>query len=250
MKTSELFEILDESDDFLVVNKPGGLVCHPTKGDAYSSLIGRLRLYFAEKPEVSPSFVNRLDRETSGVIVIAKNPATHAAMQRAFQNGDVEKTYGAIIYGAPSDSSGVVNQPLGREPGAEVVIKQAIVEGGSPSITAWKLISKNEKFSILEVKPTTGRLHQIRVHLSSLGHAIVGDKLYGPDWRLYLEFIQTGWTPSLEQKLLTARQMLHANQLKVLFKDKFWEWKAPLPQDMHEFINRVHLNFSDGDSIS
>jgi 23S rRNA pseudouridine1911/1915/1917 synthase len=234
----KLFDIIDESDDFLVVNKPGDLVCHPTKGDVYSSLISRLRLYFAEKPEVSPSFVNRLDRETSGVIVIAKNPETHAAMQRAFQEGNVEKTYLAIVQGIPHSESGVIDQPLAREPGAEVVIKQAIVEGGAASITSWKLLETGNQFSQLEVKPKTGRLHQIRVHLASIGHSIVGDKLYGPDWRLYLEFIRTGWTLDLEKKLLIQRQMLHATRLQVEFKNKIWTWNAPIPSDMESFLEK------------
>jgi 23S rRNA pseudouridine1911/1915/1917 synthase len=237
-----LFEIIEETEDFLILNKPGGLVCHPTKGDAYSSLIGRLRLYFENKPEVKPSFVNRLDRETSGIIVIAKNPATHAGMQKSFEGGQVEKTYWAVVHGIPKEISGAIDKPLGREPGAEVVIKQTILEGGSSSQTSWQLLHQANDFSILEVKPKTGRLHQIRVHLSSIGHPIVGDKLYGPDSRLYLEFIQTGWTPTLEEKLLTSRQMLHAIALKVFYKEKYWEWKSSVPEDMQYFILRSGFN--------
>jgi 23S rRNA pseudouridine1911/1915/1917 synthase len=235
--STDLFEIVEETPEFLVINKAGGLVCHPTKGDAYSSLIGRLRLYYEKQPEVKPSFVNRLDRETSGVIVIAKKSEIHAELQKAFQGEKTEKVYWAIVHGVPKELEGTINQPLGREPGAEVVIKQAILEGGSASFTSWKLIHQGNEFSILEVRPKTGRLHQIRVHLSSIGHPIVGDKLYGPDPKYYLEFIKTGWTPSLEEKLLARRQMLHALGLRVRFRGKDICWKAPLPQDFQSFAN-------------
>lgn len=239
----DLLSIIEETDDWLIVNKPGGLVCHPTKGDSYSSLIGRLRLYYESKPEVKPSFVNRLDRETSGIVVIAKKPAIHAALQKEFDARKVEKTYWAIVHGIPKDKTGWIDQPLGREPGAEVVIKQAVLQGGAPSQTNWVLLksSVDEKYSLLEVKPSTGRLHQIRVHLSWLGHSIVGDKLYGPDSKYYLEFIETGWTPRLEEKLQVSRQMLHAASLKFQFRERELNWKAPIPSDMINFQKQIGL---------
>ena len=241
---TDLFEILDESDDWLVVNKPGDLVCHPTKGDARSSLIGRLRLYFADLPDVRPSFVNRLDRETSGVILIAKNPRAHAEFQRRFQTGCVEKVYRAIVQGIPKQSYGTIEKPIGRDPSSEVRIKQAILADGQPAVTEWKLVQSSQDgtqpFSLLEVRPQTGRLHQIRVHLSSIGHPIVGDKLYGPDPRLYLEFVRGGWTPALQKHLLVSRQMLHAAALLIMHDDRTeaLEWRAPLPPDMREFLEK------------
>jgi 23S rRNA pseudouridine1911/1915/1917 synthase len=237
---SDLFEVLEETDEYLVVNKEGDLVCHPTKGDEYSSLIGRLRLYYQNQPAVSPSFVNRLDRETSGVILIAKTPEFHARVQKLFQNQNVRKIYHAVVKGTPLDSEGVIDRPIGREPNAEIKIRQAIIEDGSASKTHWKLVKKGHGYSLLEIQPETGRLHQIRVHLASIGHYIVGDKLYGPDPSLYLEFVQTSWTSRLEEKLLVPRQLLHASELSV--KDsqnaKEWVWKAPMPEDIAEFIKK------------
>ena len=241
---TDLFEILDESDDCLVVNKPADLVCHPTKGDAMSSLIGRLRLYFTDHPNVRPSFVNRLDRETSGVILIAKNPRAHAEFQRRFQTGCVEKVYRAIVHGIPRHPCGTIEKPIGRDPSSEVRIKQAILADGQPAFTEWKLVQSAgdgaPSFSLLEVRPQTGRLHQIRVHLSSVGHPIVGDKLYGPDPRFYLEFVRGGWTPALQKHLLVPRQMLHAAALRITHDDKTeaLEWRAPLPSDMQEFLEK------------
>ncbi len=238
--TESLFDIIEESADLLALNKPGNLVCHPTKGDEYSSLISRLRLYFADKPEVQPSFVNRLDRETSGVILIAKNPETHASLQRDYINGRAEKIYFAVVHGAPRETEGEINQPLAREPDCEVRTKQSIQPTGAVSVTRWKACKVTPKFSLLEVRPQSGRLHQIRVHLSSIGHPIVGDKLYGPDHRLYLQFIETGWTPELEKQLLTPRQMLHASELKIQRADgsEIGHWKAPLPADFRAFAEK------------
>jgi len=238
---TDLFECLDESDDWLVINKPANLVCHPTKGDALSSLIGRLRLYFPEQSGVQPSFVNRLDRETSGVVLIAKNPRAHAQLQRCFQNGHVEKVYFAIVHGVLGQNEGVIEKPIGRDSSSEIRIKQTILMNGQAAVTAWKCLSfshgGNTPFSMLEVRPQTGRLHQIRVHLSSIGHPIVGDKLYGPDPRLYLEFVRGGWTPALQKHLLVPRQMLHAAALRITRHGgtEVLEWKAPLPADMREF---------------
>jgi 23S rRNA pseudouridine1911/1915/1917 synthase len=236
----DLFEIIEETDEHLVVNKEGDLVCHPTKGDEYSSLIGRLRLYFLNQPNVTPSFVNRLDRETSGVILIAKTPEFHARVQKLFQNGSVRKIYHAVVNGIPLESEGVIDRPLGREPNAEIKIRQAIVEDGSASRTHWKLLRKGKDYSFLEIQPETGRLHQIRVHLAAIGHYVVGDKLYGPDPALYLEFVQTSWTPKLAERLLVPRQLLHASELRVTDPQtgKEWVWKAPMPEDMSEFIER------------
>jgi 23S rRNA pseudouridine1911/1915/1917 synthase len=235
---TDLFEIIDETDDCLVINKSGDLVCHPTKGDEYSSLIGRLRLYFAGQPNVKPSFVNRLDRETSGVILIAKNPESHASMQRIFQNGGVEKIYHAVVKGVPQQAEGVIEAKLGREPGAEVVIKQAVLPDGASSLTRWKMLKSYSNFSLLEVRPETGRLHQIRVHLSSIGHPIIGDKLYGPNPKFYLDFVRGGWTDELKKHLLTERQMLHAVRLRVTgYKPEAMEWDAPIPKDMQSFLS-------------
>ncbi len=235
-----LLEIMDETDDYLVVNKPGNLVCHPTKGDARSSLIGRLRLYFSDQPGVQPSLINRLDRETSGIVLIAKNPKTHAMMQRAFQQNQVQKIYHAIVHGVPSQSEGIVEKALGRDLNSIIKIKQIDRTDGSPSLTNWKQLRASARFSLLEVRPQTGRLHQIRVHLASIGHPIVGDKLYGPDPNLYLEFVRTGWTPNLQKQLLTPRQMLHASELMIRDQssNQTRTWKAPMPADLQDFLTQ------------
>lgn len=240
--TSNLLEIVAESPDWCVLNKPGDLVCHPTKKGPTSSLIGRLRLHYEGRPEVQPSFVNRLDRETSGLVLVAKSPSAHKRLQAAWAGKSCEKSYLAIVHGTPREREGSIEQPLGKHPSAEVAILQAVVPGGAGSCTDWRLVEVMGGFSLLEVRPRTGRLHQIRVHLAWLGHPVVGDKLYGPDPRLYLEFIRTGWTPQLEERLLVSRQMLHAGRLAMEVPGEGrLEWAAPPPADFAAFLAGVRL---------
>ncbi len=230
--------LLDEGEDYLVVDKPGNLVCHPTKDGPTSSLIGRLRLHFEGHAEIRPSFVNRLDRETSGIVLVAKSGKAHAFFQRALNDGATEKIYLAVIHGVPNREEGVIEQPIGREGTGPVHIRQTVRADGAPSVTHWRRLASANGLSLLEIRPRSGRLHQIRVHLAWLGHPLVGDKIYGPDPRLYLEFIQTGWTPSLEARLLMPRQMLHATALRL--KDpvsgQAFHWQAPPPEDMRHFL--------------
>lgn len=220
-----MIEIVAESDDFVVVNKPGGLVCHPTKAGPESSLIGRLRWTYQEQPEVEPRFVNRLDRETSGLVVISKNRPAHKKLCRELESA--RKLYWAVVQGCPGES-GTIDQPLGKASDSPVVVKQAVVPGGKPSRTHWKLLNRGDRFSLLELELETGRMHQIRVHLSWLGHPIVGDKLYGPDELLYLEFVESGWTARHQKELGAPRHLLSA----VSIETESYLWRVEPPQDI------------------
>ena len=220
--------IVAETEDFIVLNKPGGLVCHPTKGDEFSSLIGRLRLYY-EGTEEEPRFVHRLDRETSGVVLISKNRPVHKLLCRELEQA--EKTYLAVVHGDPG-TEGLIEQAIGKDLESPVAVKQMVVsDGGKPSKTRWKRVSSVDGFSLLELRPETGRMHQLRVHLQWLGHPIVGDKLYGPDETLYLEFTQHDWTPRLEENLLARRQLLSAVELKT----PSYHWQIEVPEDIRSF---------------
>lgn len=244
---TNLLAVVEENADWCVVNKPGDLVCHPTKKGPTSSLIGRLRLHYEGQGGVRPSFVNRLDRETSGLVLVAKSPPAHKRLQAALAAESSEKAYVAIVHGRPRERQGSIVQPLGKHPAAEVAILQAVVTGGAASRTDWRLVEEMGAFSLLEVRPRTGRLHQIRVHLAWLGHPVVGDKLYGPDPRLYLEFIRTGWTPQLESRLLAPRQMLHAARLAAEVEGAGRrEWEAPPPPDFMAFLERVRGGAAPG----
>lgn len=223
----ELLDIIEETPDFIVLNKPGNLVCHPTKGTPYSSLIGRLRLYYQDS-EVEPRFVNRLDRETSGIVVVSKNRPAHKVLCRELE--DSRKLYWAVVEGTPA-TSGTIEQPLGKAENSPVVVKQAVREDGKPSITHWELLATARDVSLLQLRLETGRMHQLRVHLQWLGHPIVGDKLYGRDEMLYLEFVENGWTAKHVAELGAERQLLSAVELRT----RSHHWRVEAPSDITEY---------------
>lgn len=209
-----LFQILHEDPSLLVVNKPAGLVCHPTKGDAYSSLISRLRLHLG--PDSHPQLINRLDRETSGVVVVAKDPESARAWRRVWEAGGVTKSYLAIVHGHAPES-GTIDAPLGRDKSSAVAIKDCVRSDGAPARTRFQLVRHLQlpqgAFSLIEIQPETGRKHQIRIHLAWRGHPLVGDKIYGPDERCYLDFVSGRQTEEQRILLISEFQCLHAQSV-------------------------------------
>jgi len=276
------FEIVDESDDYLVVNKPAFLLIHPTKPNGAPTLWQQLRelLAFEIASGGQVSIVNRLDRETSGLVLVAKTAAAARDFGLLMQRRSLRKEYLAIVWGWPEWEHKLVDAPLDRQgehQHSPIWLKQMIHAAGAPAQTEFfveqrftkrtrqpspaplrlplgappgrdpdpederegrsQLQAKNstrseEKFSIIRAILRTGRTHQIRVHLASIGHAIVGDKIYGPDEQLYLRFIETGWTQELEEKLLLPRHALHSAKLTI---EDHREWTSALPADLAEF---------------
>jgi 23S rRNA pseudouridine1911/1915/1917 synthase len=210
-RREDLFEVIAEEEEFLVINKAAGLVCHPTKGDEYSSLISRARLYLGAKEE--PHLINRLDRETSGIVIVAKSSAMSAMLRKVWESRAVEKEYLAIVHG---ELRGVVTieAPLGADEESAVSIKDRVREDGASAKTqaaGLKTFERDGKvFSLVKVALFTGRKHQIRIHLSHIGHPIVGDKLYGGDENLYLAFVKNELADEQRERLITANQCLHA----------------------------------------
>ncbi len=227
--------VLREDGDLLVINKPGGIVCHPSKNGPWSSLVGACRERFGLE---TVHLVHRLDRETSGLVVLAKNRRTARLTQMAFQNRQVEKTYLAILEGTLVEPVTVKNQ-LARDMESPVYIKQTVRKSNSSqkAETAFTPLATGGGYTLARVVPVTGRKHQIRVHAKWLGHAIAGDKIYGPDDALYLEFIETGWTPRLAERLPLPRQALHAETLRFNLPDFPLTLHAPLPEDLRAFLH-------------
>lgn len=223
--------ILHEDDSLLVVNKPAHVVCHPSKHGPASSLIGAGRIHTGLDRLHMPS---RLDRETSGVVLFAKTAELGSLLQRAIQRGRASKRYTAILAGR-LDSETRVEAPLGRAPEALFRLRMGVVEGGALSITVFMPIAQRGEYTLASVVPETGRLHQIRVHAAHIGHAVAGDKLYGPDESLFLEFIEKGWTPRLAAALPLDRQALHASALAIETQNERYSFEAPLSPDLVSF---------------
>jgi 23S rRNA pseudouridine1911/1915/1917 synthase len=242
--TSLTFGIVDETDDYLVVDKPPFLLTHPTKPDGQPTLWNELRKLLAYEIVNSGqvSIINRLDRETSGLVLVAKTNAAARRFGLLMQKGKLHKEYLAIVYGWPDWERKIVDAPLdrqGKHGQSAIWLKQVVHPAGADAQTEFQVEQRFRKqttnsalFSLVKAQPLTGRTHQIRVHLSSLGHPLVGDKIYGPNERLYLEFIETGWSPELERQLLLPRQALHSAKLAI---DGGHEWTSALPLDLAEW---------------
>jgi 23S rRNA pseudouridine1911/1915/1917 synthase len=174
-------DILLEDADLLVINKPAGLTVHPGAGRARGTLVNALLHHCRDLSGIGgverPGIVHRLDRETSGALVVAKNDLAHRDLAAQFKARQVQKTYRALVWGLPRAARGLVDAPIGRHPTARV--RMAIRADGRPARTSWEVIGRFDPMALVELHPETGRTHQIRVHLASLGHPIVGDRLYG-----------------------------------------------------------------------
>jgi 23S rRNA pseudouridine1911/1915/1917 synthase len=240
--------IVEEDDDVVVVNKPGDVVCHPSKNGPWSSLVGACREYLG-LPRVH--MIYRLDRETSGVMVFAKNSVAASRLQRAVEGRRVKKFYFAILCGELTDRV-VVDEPIGRDLSSPIVARQTVVRGpeGRAAMTEFIPLRAGGGFTLALVRPRTGRQHQIRVHASHIGHALVGDKMYGPNPMLFLEFIENGFTEVMERQLLLTRHALHAVEMFFDPGEGGRAFRAPLTEDLAEFararigITREEINES------
>lgn len=229
-----------EDERLLVFDKPGDVVCHPSKAGPWSSLVGAVREEFAL---AAAHLVFRLDRETSGLVVFAKDAATASRLQKAVQRRRVRKTYLAILTGELREAA-MVDQPLGDDEAGPVFIKSIVRGDGQPAVTRFEPLATNAGFTLARVAPETGRKHQIRAHAQWLGHPVVGDKIYGPDSRLFLEFIATGWTPALAEKLLLPRHALHCAEIDLRPAGEPQIFRTPLPPDMAAFCTQHGLKMA------
>ena len=223
--------VIYEDDRLLVVNKPGDVVCHPSKAGPWSSLVGAAREYTGLP---TMHLVFRLDRETSGVVVLAKDAKMASVLQSAMMDRKAGKVYLAVLtgeLGAPV----TVNQPLGDDRASPVFIKSAVVEGGQAAITHFTPCLAAHGFTLARVVTETGRKHQIRAHAQWLGHSLVGDKIYGPDAQLYLDFITQGWSAALAEKLLLPRQALHCAEIDLSAVGAPQIFKAEMAADIRSF---------------
>jgi len=220
-------DIVYEDEDILVVNKKPFMVVHPTKSYQSGTLANGVINYFMESGQnCIVRLVSRLDMNTSGLIIIAKNQFSHGMLSKEMSENKVEKKYLALVHGIMKEKQGTIDLPIYKPEGIENGIRRVIDERGQRSITQYKVIEEYNESSLVECKLETGRTHQIRVHLSHLGHPIYGDTLYGH---------------GDEEGELIKRQALHAYGLN--FKSprsgEVLSLKANLPDDMNELIKKL-----------
>lgn len=228
--------VLYEDDHLLIVNKPPDMSVHSTNPWGKNDLIQQLRrqrdcreLYLA----------HRIDRETSGIVVVVRSTEMARKLAEAFAGRDVEKEYTAIVFGEMKDNRGVIDLPICRDEKSIVKIKMtASVGKGASSVTEYSVDKRLKGFTLLKAMPKTGRQHQIRVHFAAIGHPLVGDKIY-KDERLFLEFIQNDFTEEMQRELLLPRHALHASRIsfKHPITGTMLDIEAGLPEDLRIFLN-------------
>ncbi len=221
-------EVLYEDADVIAINKPAGMVVHTGAGQHSGTLVNALLHRFGKLSgvggELRPGIVHRLDRFTSGVILIARNDAAHRNLAEQFASRQVEKIYVALVHGRLKKDQGRITTPIARDPVRRVRMT-ARLDHGRQAITSYQVLRRLERLTLLEVKIGTGRTHQIRVHLASIGHPVVGDKLYG--------------APASE----LGRFFLHARQITFTSPSSGERItvNAPLPADLESYLGTLSL---------
>ena len=221
-------EILFQDQDLAVVIKPCGMVVHPAAGNESGTLVNALLYHLRDLSgiggEMRPGIVHRLDKDTSGVMVIAKNDNAHACLSDQFRDRMMEKHYSVIVSGAMREESGRIEAPIGRHPVDRK--KMAVQENGRPAATEWKIEASLRGATALDVHLLTGRTHQIRVHFAYLGHPVLGDRIYAPN---------------LKMPVNIPRLMLHARSLSFDHPrtGKRMTFEAPVPEAFYELIRKL-----------
>ncbi len=220
-------DVIYEDDVLLVVNKPAGMVVHPALGHPSGTLVNAVLAHCPQVAEIDgpdrAGIVHRLDKDTSGLILVAKDEAIRTALQRQFKRQEVAKTYLALVEDQVQPREGIVEAPIGRDKRQRK--KMAVVRSGRPARTLYRVVEYFADHSLLEVRPYTGRTHQIRVHLSWLGYPIVGDTVYG----------------RRRQRLLRDRHFLHAAGLRLTHPatGEEVEFRAPLPPELTAVLKQL-----------
>lgn len=221
-------EILYEDNDIIVVNKPKGLVVHPANGNPDGTLVNAIMNICKDSlsgigGEIRPGIVHRLDKDTSGVIIIAKNDISHINLSNQIKNREVKKMYIALVRGIIKENEATINMPIGRS--TKDRKKMAVSKNGKEAVTHFKVIERFDNYTLLEIKIDTGRTHQIRVHLSEIGYPVIGDYVYS-----------NGKNP-----FGVVGQMLHAKSIE--FKhpvtNKLMKIDAPIPKYFEKIINEL-----------
>jgi 23S rRNA pseudouridine1911/1915/1917 synthase len=230
------FDVLVDDGAVLALDKPAGLPMHPTASYHKHTLSYLLRQRYAGADDAYvPQIAHRLDRETSGVVLCGRTRAAERSLKLAFEAHRVSKTYLAIVRGELPEETRSIDLPMAPVSEGLHVLMKIVPDGGLPAQTELRVLERRGGHSLLELKPHTGRQHQLRLHLSAIGHPIVGDKLYGPTREApFLQYIETGMTPELRAQLGHDRQALHAHSVDFAHPTTgaLTTVSAPLPTDL------------------
>ena len=236
------FRVLYEVDGVLVVDKAAPLLTHPTGEKNEPTLWHGVRELLAYELATGGqvSFINRLDRETSGITLIAKTAEAASELGKAMQERLLHKEYEAVVQGVPLWQCAVNDEPILRMEDVaptRIHVRQCCHPAGKPCLTEFvRREQGRNNCCLVRCIPRTGRLHQIRVHLAYLGYPLVGDKIYGGDETCYLDFMQHGWTPELAARLVLPRHALHACKLSFPRRGNTVTVESPLPQDLRQLL--------------
>ncbi|MDZ4773611.1 MAG: RluA family pseudouridine synthase [Planctomycetota bacterium] len=244
LHTSSELVVSYEDPSVLVVDKPPNMAVHPSGRYLVDTLIQRVHARYGAGFELetagAPRLCHRLDRETSGLVVIGRTPTGHADVQQQFERREVEKEYLTIVHGVPDRDSGVIDYPIGQARASHVGIKMAIAVDGQDCRTSWRVIERKRNVSLVACEPFTGRQHQIRVHMAAIGHPVVGDKLYGDDDSYFEKGLAGTLSAQDMRELGMDRHALHNH--RIAFRSpETGEWievLSPLPSDMQAYFDQ------------
>ena len=225
-------DIVYEDEDVLVVNKPKGMVVHPAAGNYTGTLVNAIMYHCAGRLSsingvIRPGIVHRIDKDTSGLLMIAKNDAAHESLSKQLAEHSITRRYKALVYHNFAKDSGTVDAPLGRDPKNR--LKRAVTEQNAKrAVTHWRVVERFGRYTLIEARLETGRTHQIRVHMAYIKHPLVGDRVYGPQ----------------KQSLAQDGQMLHAEVLGFVHPKtgEYMEFRQPLPREFQDLIERLRRN--------
>ncbi|MDO4486537.1 MAG: RluA family pseudouridine synthase [Bacillota bacterium] len=222
-------EIVYEDDDLLIVEKPAGMVVHPAPGNSCGTLVNALLYHCGDNLSsingvIRPGIVHRIDKNTSGLLMVAKNNKAHSSLSAQLAEHSITRRYRAIVYNNIKEDKGTIDKPIGRDPGNR--LRNAVTDVNSRNaVTHYEVLERFGRFTYIEAVLETGRTHQIRVHMSYVGHPLLGDELYGP----------------VRNKLGAGRQMLHAGVLGFVHPStgEYMEFHSELPEDFRKVLNNL-----------
>ncbi len=249
-------EVIHDDPSLTVVNKPPGMVTHPAKGNWSGTLVNAIQFHFDTLSTLAgenrPGIVHRLDRDTTGLLVVVKEELAHRRLALQFELRQVHKEYLAIVYGTPQRDSDEIDRPIGFHPTVrEKMAIRSPEDGGKPASTFYEVVERFRDFALVRCRPRTGRTHQIRIHLTHIGHPIVADRMYSGRDRLTLgEIVRPEALRQLSDEeagtVLVERQALHAHKLRFRhpITEELVDLTAPIPADMERTLAALRTHRS------